>query len=50
VQLTPLIDRPCQLTFFSLKTGLPNTLGYGSRTTDRYQDQGHPLLHDPPAV
>jgi dCTP deaminase len=46
IALTPLADRPCQLTFFELKTELPKDLGYGSRPTDRYQDQQHPLIHD----
>jgi dCTP deaminase len=45
IKLTPLIDRPCQLTFFELKTPLPSGLGYGSRASDRYQDQQHPLVH-----
>jgi hypothetical protein len=42
IELTPLIDRPCQLTFFELKTELPPEIAYGSRPTDRYQDQRHP--------
>jgi dCTP deaminase len=45
IKLTPLVDRPCQLTFFELKTGLPENLGYGTRSTDTYQDQAHPLQH-----
>jgi dCTP deaminase len=45
IELTPLIDRPCQLTFFELKTELPPEIAYGSRPTDRYQDQRHPLKH-----
>jgi dCTP deaminase len=45
IKLTPLVDRPCQLTFFELKSALPNTLAYGSRETDRYQGQQHPLQH-----
>ncbi len=43
IKLTPLVDRPCQLTFFELKTPLPDDLAYGARATDRYQDQTHPL-------
>jgi len=45
IELTPVIDRPCQLTFFELKTELPSEIAYGSRETDRYQDQKHPLKH-----
>lgn len=45
IKLTPLVDRPCQLTFFELKTPLPESLAYGSRPTDAYQDQKHPLVH-----
>jgi dCTP deaminase len=48
IELTPLIDRPCQLTFFELKTELPPEIAYGSRPTDRYQDQRHPLKHEEP--
>lgn len=48
IKLTPLVDRPCQLTFFELKTALPPDLGYGSRPSDRYQDQQHPLVHRSP--
>jgi dCTP deaminase len=47
IKLTPLIDRPCQLTFFELKSPLPQELAYGARKSDRYQDQKHPLRHDP---
>ncbi len=46
IKLTPLIDRPCQLTFFELKTELPSEMAYGSRESDAYQDQKHPLTHD----
>jgi deoxycytidine triphosphate deaminase len=47
IKLTPLVDRPCQLTFFELKSKVPPELAYGSRDTDRYQDQKHPLKHGP---
>jgi dCTP deaminase len=43
VELFPLLDRPCQLTFFELSSALPESLAYGSRGSDRYKDQGHPL-------
>jgi dCTP deaminase len=45
IKLTPLVDRPCQLTFFELKSKLPPDLAYGSRDSDRYQNQKHPLRH-----
>jgi dCTP deaminase len=45
IALTPLVDRPCQLTFFELKTEVPPEIAYGTRPTDRYQNQQHPLRH-----
>lgn len=45
IKLTPLIDRPCQLTFFELKSVLDASQAYGSRKSDRYQGQKHPLQH-----
>src|SRR5262249_33890807 len=45
IKLTPLIDRPCQITFFELKTELPPEMAYGARETDAYQGQQHPLQH-----
>lgn len=46
IDLTPLIDRPCQLTFFQLSTSLSDDQAYGSRPGDSYQDQDHPLHHN----
>jgi dCTP deaminase len=43
IALTPLVDRPCQLTFFELKTPVDDNIAYGSRATDTYQNQSHPL-------
>jgi dCTP deaminase len=43
--LTPLADRPCQLTFFKLSRPLPEKMIYGARPTDIYRDQEHPLNH-----
>jgi dCTP deaminase len=43
IVLTPLKDRPCQITFFELKTDVPPDALYGTRTTDRYQGQSHPI-------
>jgi dCTP deaminase len=45
IELTPLVDRPCQLTFFELKSDVPPEALYGSRSTDAYQNQQHPLVH-----
>jgi dCTP deaminase len=45
IKLTPLVDRPCQLTFFQLSSGLPAEMAYGSREGDAYQNQNHPLVH-----
>jgi len=45
ITLTPLKDRPCQLTFFELKSDVPPTALYGSRPSDRYQGQQHPIDH-----
>ena len=45
IELRPTIDRPCQLTFFELKSEVPPGEEYGSRPTDRYQRQKHPLFH-----
>jgi dCTP deaminase len=45
IKLTPLRDRPCQLSFLELKSPVAADIAYGSRTTDRYQRQKHPLKH-----
>jgi dCTP deaminase len=45
IKLTPLVDRPCQITFFELKSAVPASKAYGSRSSDRYQRQRHPLTH-----
>ena len=46
IQLTPIIDRPCQLTFFQLASELPDSMSYGSRSSDQYKDQRHPIAQD----
>jgi dCTP deaminase len=46
VELTPILDRPCQLTFFQLTSALPAGLAYGSKGGDTYANQRHPLQHD----
>jgi dCTP deaminase len=43
IELTPLIDRPCQLAFLKLSRPLPKSLLYGSKTSDVYLDQTHPI-------
>jgi len=45
IELTPVMDRPCQLSFLKLSSALPQGLEYGSRPGDRYQGQKHPLVH-----
>lgn len=47
IALTPLRDRPCQVTFFQLTRDVPPSALYGSRSTDVYQGQHHPLMQDP---
>jgi dCTP deaminase len=45
IELTPEIDKPCQLTFFHLTSEVPSEYVYGTRESDRYKDQQHPLVH-----
>jgi dCTP deaminase len=46
IELTPLLDRPCQLVFFQLSSPLPEAMGYGSRAGETFANQKHPLQHD----
>lgn len=46
IKLTPMVDRPCQITFFELKSEVPKKFAYGARPTDAYKDQKHPLKHE----
>jgi dCTP deaminase len=39
IDLTPVEDMPCQLTFFQLTSELGETLAYGARPTDIFQNQ-----------
>jgi dCTP deaminase len=39
IELTPLVDMPCQLTFFQLTSELAAAQAYGSRSTDTFQNQ-----------
>jgi dCTP deaminase len=43
IELTPLIDMPCQLTFFQLSSELAAAAAYGSRPTDVFQNQNSAL-------
>ncbi len=43
IELTPLLDRPCQLTFLQLSSGLPAAMAYGGRREESYAGQTHPL-------
>ncbi len=39
IELTPLEDMPCQLTFFQLTSVLSDETAYGARATDVFQNQ-----------
>jgi dCTP deaminase len=43
IELTPLEDMPCQLTFFRLSSELPEDTAYGSRPGDVFQNQSSAL-------
>ena len=43
IYLTPIRDRPCQVTFFRLTSPVPKNALYGTRPTDAYQGQQHTL-------
>ena len=44
IELAPLEDMPCQLTFFQLTSELSEALAYGSRPTDIFQGQTSPIV------
>jgi len=46
IELTPLDDMPCQLTFFRLTSELKAEEAYGARPTDRFQSQDSALPKD----
>lgn len=46
IRLTPKVDRPCQVAFFRLDGEVPEDHAYGSRDSDAYQGQRHPLVPD----
>jgi dCTP deaminase len=39
IELTPIKDKPCQVTFFRLTSEVPEDAAYGSRATDTFQNQ-----------
>jgi len=39
ISLQPLLDRPCQLTFFQLSQALDDQTAYGAQDGGKYQDQ-----------
>jgi dCTP deaminase len=39
IELTPIDEMPCQLTFFQLTSELKQEAAYGGRSTDRFQSQ-----------
>lgn len=43
IELTPLEDMPCQLTFFRLSSEVPEDVAYGSRPGDVFQSQSSAL-------
>jgi deoxycytidine triphosphate deaminase len=43
IELTPIDDMPCQLTFFQLTSELKEEEAYGSRATDVFQSQDSAL-------
>jgi dCTP deaminase len=43
IELIPMDDMPCQITFFRLSSEIPADQGYGSRPTDSFQHQTGPL-------
>jgi dCTP deaminase len=43
IELTPLDDMPCQLTFFQLTSELKEEQAYGARATDEFQSQSSAL-------
>jgi deoxycytidine triphosphate deaminase len=43
IELMPMDDRPCQVTFFMLTSELPEDEAYGSRPTDAFQHQSSTL-------
>ena len=47
IELTPLLDMPCQLTFFELSSEVPEKAAYGSQPGDIFQNQSSALPRKP---
>lgn len=47
IDLTPIMERPCQITFFTLTSEVPAGEAYGEKEGDAYQHQQHVFV--PPA-
>ena len=45
IELTPIDDMPCQLTFFQLTSELKEEEAYGSRASDAFQSQTSAIPH-----
>ena len=43
IDLTPIQDRPCQITFFRLTSEVPEEQAYGAKKTDGFQHQERPF-------
>jgi dCTP deaminase len=43
IELTPKVDRPCQLTFVQLSSALSSDEVYGAKPSDTFQGQRHPF-------
>ncbi|MGO9134025.1 MAG: dCTP deaminase [Methylovirgula sp.] len=46
IELMPLDDMPCQVTFMRLSGELSPDQGYGAKPTDSFQHQSSPLPHE----
>ena len=44
IKLTPMKDRPCQITFFKLTSEVAKEHAYDAKEKDAYQDQLHPIV------
>ena len=49
IDLTPIKDRPCQITFFVLSSAVPEELAYGAKPKDGFQRQERPFPAAAPA-
>ena len=44
IKLTPMKDRPCQVTFFKLTSEVTKEHAYGAKQADAFQNQHHPIV------